>query len=205
MSIVETITVTRSSSSVIFYRDAESPYLMAFSESLATAIPLGNITTTVSLSDDQLVQTMVITFLDFATWAQYQSLRNIHYQAELITYSNENSLISSRTMTGIDQAFGVTTTYTFPQGTAPDSILPDNGEININNPYGAYIGLGELIELNGFNIGKLTSLTTTGQNIVASHAYDNGEDYSAHRWNDLPISRTLNQMGITKTTVFNPV
>lgn len=184
MAIVETKSVTRPNTSVVFFNETNAPTRLAVKAATESYIADGKYTIAKNVSGDGLTQTTVTTYDSLATFSEIDSILGIDLDAAYTVYAQANSLTHGTpqySLTGIDAPFTCTTTYIYGANTG--SLYP-NFESFIN-----------VIEASN----ALISFTNTGTQLIAVHQYDNSADFSANHWQDFTYVSSLNTAGVTRT------
>jgi hypothetical protein len=208
MPITKTSKTTRTDTTVPFYteagraafiaRSSEFPAYQAMRTITNTLIeaPHGNGTLTreETVSEDGLTQTRVFTYADLATLSIAESAYTIAGAVEFQNYRIANGFVvqNSTTLTpeqradilkleGIDQAYKVTTTYTFQSSTD------------------AYIDTFVAGVENYDHFNKLSDLIIDGANVIVVHQYLNSADQTAHPFLDMFFIPQLHEKGVTRT------
>jgi hypothetical protein len=197
MAIVETIVLTRPNTAVDFYSDTESSFLIDWRASMQSLRDSGKFTTVKTLSDDELVQTIVSTFTDFATWAEVLNSYSVAYDYNRSQYASVNGIKANKTITGLDAAFTKTVVYMFPDGMSVNNPLTSSHSAIYTSPYGNTINLSDMIEIFGMmNTGVLQSLTSSDTTVTAVFACEAG---AGNKWSDWGFLDALVALGVTRT------
>jgi hypothetical protein len=178
-------TSTRPDTTVDFYHNQSSPKMVATAAAIQVLEDAGSITRSRVTSDDNLTTTNTVTCADLATLnAYYNIIADVELGLEYITFANANQNIKvTRSLTGIDSAFTMTTTYTLGEDKNADvfasiiSSIPHVGDIQIN----------------------------PGNIVVVKNNYSNSAEWSAGHYNDAPFSKGLVEGDkiVSKTTEFS--
>lgn len=203
MAIVETIVLTRPNTAVDFYSNTESMLLASWRASVQSLRDSGKFTTVKTLSDDELVQTMVNTYEDFTAWAEVKGTYTVAYDYERLQYASTNSITSTVNLVGLDAPFTGTTVYTFPSGTAVNSPLISSNERVYTSPYGSIVNLLDIVELRSVvDSGILQSLTSSDTTVTVVHSYADQDTYKNSKWSDQGFLDALVELGVTRTVAY---
>lgn len=193
MAIVDIKKALRPNTSVEFFSSTEvkpdgshSPDHSGKPAAMAL-INSGKVGVEFSLSDDQLVQTQILTFQDLETYSQFDTAVGIELDSLFITFVEETNLpvLNNNTTprpfvnTGIDQPFTATYVYTFQANDPTMGIFASS------------VGLDSTLNV------------TVGDNTVTVvKQYANSADFSDNIFNDLRYVRQLNEKGVTRTITY---
>ena len=184
MAIVETKTITRPNTNVPFQGDSGQPEVTA---SIARGAPFhtsGNVVATNNLSGDGLNLSIVRTFDTLSTWSQWETLTiTTALDKEIDLYQTTNGIGAFKySLSGIDQPFTCTTTYTFP-----------------SSGLASHDALSRLISNQSSSNTKLTNVTVLDTSIVCVHTYTDSTDFTTNYWNDYGYCSDLATDGVTRT------
>jgi len=187
MAITQTFVFTRPNTTVDFHYRANTPEMTAASAVKQQYIDSGKMTTTTTVSDDELTLTLVSTSPDLEALGIRDTLVSLAIDAEFNNYiTTHEHVVTSYTLTGIDAPFTCTTTYTFPTaGLDVHDILLTNIS---NDPRAAAKILGNPIISD-------TSMSVT-------HKYDNAADYTANFFTEFHLANELHAAGVTRTITY---
>lgn len=199
MAIVETKIVSRPNASILFFNQTDNAVLAQVREITGPFTQVGERTEKYfkrtnadgshivedSYSDDLLTQTQKVTFDSLASWTRSDTATTIALDNEYFTYAEANGLTHSSgqySLTGIDNAFSCTTTYTY--------------DANIDDSF--FNIFTSSLEVSD----KLTSFTNTGTQLIAVHSYTNAADFTENHWRDNSFISFLYDLGVTRTTSY---
>ena len=183
MAIVETKTTVRPNANIAFHRYSGEPAMTSLIEAFAPFYTAGNIVANNDVSGDGLTLSMVRTIDSLETWSTYNSLIGIALNQEHYFYtSNRGISTGPYSLTGIDQPFTCTTTYTFPSA----------GLISHDD-------LSARISSQTPSNTKLSSVTVHDTSIVCIHTYNDSSDYTTNHWSDYMLTPELQADGVTRT------
>jgi len=191
MSIVRTRTYARPDTTVPFHRDSGLTQITALQSGLQTLINAGTFSSTPVVSDDGLTLTHTQTLQDLAALGALDTVVGIALDAEYFTYITEHghAMVGHPVITGIDSAFTVNTTYTFPTaGTASHDSLS------------ALVSTYATLKSD-----YIVSNTVADTVITVVAKFNNGDDYVANRFNDFSIVTELNTDGATRAITYAAV
>ena len=184
MAIVETYTYSRANTSVDFPYDAlASQFDAEVKPSIQSYIDSGAYTRTSPLSDDGLKQSKIETYADVATYSAVRNAidGNSAYKKAFIAKTAENNIsFVSSAMTGIDQAFTITTTYTTHENFDKTNLI-------------------QYLYQGGFRKPESTRPLEDGYGTVVVHKYENAADYNSNKFMDSTILGGLLTDGVIKT------
>jgi hypothetical protein len=180
MAIIETKISTRASTDIEFYSDSGLPAVQA---ALAGVAGTSFVRT---ISSDQLVETVTTTHADLTAFSATDTNRSLALDAEFVTYMNENSFVTEHakyTLTGIDQPFANTITYTLPAGSAAS--------------------LSEAIVAAVETKSNLVSVEVHETSVVATLRFDDAEDFTTNFFNDLKHANEWHSAGVTRAISYS--
>ena len=182
MAITRYYVETRPNTSVAFPTENSALTHMASVNSLIQAcVAAGNLTYTVDVSSDGLTQTRSrsVGSLDIFNSVE-QMLRSFDVVKEVQLYNQTNGLTGTGNLTGIDQPFTVTTTYT------------------LSNT----VGISSLADIVAAGVRRsLTNISVGTDTITTVHNFANCEEFNA---NMLSASTEVNMFtgAVIKTQAF---
>jgi hypothetical protein len=184
MPIISSVSWTIPNDSVQFHYNSELPYATQTRELDSAFTAAGNANIFVAMSDSNLTMTITSTFSDLNSLntrnAAGASSGNVNLDSEFMNFvANTGQKLISRSVTGIDVPFTVTTTYSFATGANTDSLVT---ALNSTAPL-------------------LTNLTVGTSSIVATHQYANTTQYSISRWNDYPLTNELVSSNVSEKSI----
>ena len=170
--------------SVQFHYNSGLPYATQVKELDTAFTAAGNANIFVSTSNSNLTMTVTSTFPDINSLnnrnAAGASAGNLNLDSEFMNFvANTGQTLISRSVTGIDVPFTVTTTYNFATGTNTDSLV---NALNGSAPF-------------------LTNLTVGTSSIVAIHQYANTTQYTTSRWNDYALTSELVSSNVSEKSI----
>ena len=181
MSITFTSTQVRTDASAQYYGpDTGLPVVTNIRRLIAEA----GITTTKTLSEDQLTQTVVdICETNEQVVVFLNCVLDIDMRKELEDYQASKSagMKNRRTISGVGAPFTITTTYTFPEGTDITSLA---------NQVALHDGL------------YATNVQILVDSVICTHTYPNENAFNTNRWSDVNIYTDLVGKNITKSHTF---
>jgi len=205
MSIIKTTRSIRPDISVPFFRDAAIavkgsgtyPAFDTINGILLAIIESGKATHTSTLSDDQLTETRVWTYDDIDTLSAAETAISLAAAIEFQTYRLANNFeitpfttpeqrALAWSISGINQPYRVTTTYTFPEG---ESYID------------TFVSSVEAYE----HYGKIHDLYINGNDVVLIHQYLNSEDQTTNPYLDMFYAAQLNAKNVTRTIKYELV
>lgn len=194
MIITESKIVTRPNTSKPFFNEiAPMPAPMAaVSDAIRPFVENGSVSAMVStLSADGLVQTNTRTFSSLEIYSQVDTLFSIALEHALGQYYDGEEFVltsgNQYTQSGINQPFTCTTTYTYPT--------------NIVELYPLFNSFVSIIEYSD----KLTAFSNTGTQLIATHTYDDSEDFTENHWYDYTYIGALFAGQVTRTIAYATV
>jgi hypothetical protein len=117
MAIIETRVYTRPSNSVPFYHETNTAIYQAHLSRVADLKTSGALAVSNTIVDNTL--TVTLTFDSLETMSQNDTSVNVEYDNECVSYMTNNGITMEQySITGIDQPFTMTCTYTSPDGSA---------------------------------------------------------------------------------------
>jgi len=148
----------------------------------------GGITSTITLSEDQLTQTIATTIPDLTTWSTYDTALGIDLDAQYSDYIMENNFtLLNQTTTpkayvneGIDSAFSQTTTYTFTPG---DPVMT--------------------IFASAIALDTSINVTVGSRTVTVVKNYANSEDFTTNSYFDYRYVTQLQKQGVTRTIQYS--
>lgn len=173
MVITEIKVVPRASTSTPFYNQiVPVPEILAgVSVQTRAMVEAGEISSLVSvISEDGLFQTNTRSFYSLEAYSKVDSLFGIQLEHALMEASEGTDGMVTREQqykqTGIDVPFACTTTYTYPE--------------NVLELYPLFNSFVNIVEYSD----KLEEFVNTGTQLIATHHYDNSEDFTKNHWYD---------------------
>jgi hypothetical protein len=200
MTITETRFQHRPTTDVPFFNSSLNlPVLTAWISSLQPYLTAGTVTKNVTVSSDGLDQTSVFTYDSLETFSAVDTLRSIEESNEYVNYTRTNGLIEldstqldnrrqTYQLTGIDQPFTVTTTYTFPP-VNPEQYSPTQIVAVFSNA----------LETFATGLDKKKNIILDEDVVTIIHQYDNASDFTDNCYNDLFFVPQLATAGATRT------
>jgi hypothetical protein len=202
MPIVETKIAVRPNITIPFFSQTDLPSVVAVREAFGTITWIvdtelyqkgvyhdGAHIIERFYSEDLLTQTSKVTFDSLETWSTVDTAVGIELDKDYVIYTRENEFIAPTsgqyTLTGIDVPFTCTTTYNYDSDTVTKYPLFNDGFINV-------------IESSD----KLTAFTNTGTQLIATHTYDNADDFTENCWRDISFVTSLYEGGVTRTIAY---
>jgi hypothetical protein len=164
MALVETKTYTRPNTSIPFWLDVDSQDRTTILNELAPYHASGNLTIETTNSEDGLTQTSIRNIDSLETYSNFLNLLTVEYTNKCINYQNINGMsmaASGVSLTGISNAFTVTTTINFPN---------DNSSTQANL----------VSSLSGLPSEQLANLIVTNNSVVATFQFTNSDDYNVN-------------------------
>lgn len=200
MTIIETRFQRRSDASIPFFSEETNlPIFTAWQGSIQSYITDGKASATNTTSEDGLTHTRVFTYDSLETFSAIDTLRSIEVNNEYLNYTKSNSLIeldytqlenrrNTYQLSGIDQAFKVTTTYTFP---AQDPSTYSQSSI--------MLVFSNALEHFADGLSKKIDTIIDETTITVIHQYNNAADFTDNCYNDLFFVPQLHEAGATRT------
>jgi hypothetical protein len=203
MAIVETKKSIRPNTGVAFFNQSNNPAFIAARAQMGTfTIDVDtptyskrtnqdeSIIAELTISDNGLMQTMVVTFANLETYSLAETALGIELDHAYQQYVDDSSIATALngtnqyTQTGITQPFTCTTTYAY--------------NANINSTYPLFESFITVIE----NSDKLVSFVNSGSTITAVHQYLNSEDFTETHWDDYKFIGALYTGGVTRSVAY---
>ena len=206
MTITETRFQRRADTSVPFFsEDTNLPIFTTWQNSIQPYITAGKASATNITSDDGLTHTRTFTYDSLETFGEIDTLRSIEVNNEYLNYTKSNSLIeldytqlenrrNTYQLSGIDQAFKVTTTYTFP---AQDPATYGSTSI--------MLVFANALEHFADGLSKKIDTILDETTITVVHQYNNASDFTDYCYNDLFFVPQLHEAGATRTIKYELV
>jgi hypothetical protein len=157
MTISITQTVLRSDASIPFFRDAPAHTIAANVTAQCDSYHSNSsVTSTITLSSDNLTSTQVLTFADLPTMSGYLTDVNLWLNNQYNLYGNASSF--GYTLSGITNPFTCTVTFQFPS--SQTALIED-----LQNTL-----------TTGFAPGNIT---TTDTSLTISNTFTNSDEFNA--------------------------
>lgn len=188
MAITETKIYTRPNTTVAFFSESSSlPANVTASNSEFKSN--SSYTSTATLSEDQLTQTIVSTYADLSVYSAIDTNLNVYLDSEYTEYTTTNSFVKiarpdQYVQSGISQPFSCTTTWTFPEACAAMDTLS-----------GWVTGQNETYP-------KLSNLHVVGTTITAIHNYTDSADFTLNHFSEFQFATELAAAGAVRTVEY---
>lgn len=173
MVITEIKLVPRFDISTPFYNEQDPlpEVFVAVSNQTRQMVEAGLISpVTSTVSADGHMQTNTRSFYSLEAYSTVDSLFGIDVEHSFMIHAGDATELFGEqrqyTQTGIDQPFSCTTTYAYPE--------------NVLELYPLFNSFINVIEYSN----KLEDFANTGSALIATHHYENSEDFSVNHWYD---------------------
>ena len=183
MTILYTLTSTRPNTGHPFHSKDSSglPCVTTYQNAIDNLVSANAMTQDVTLSDDQLTRTVVLTFKDLTVFTQYYNLlTDFELGKEFANNIKADGYRHARSLDTIDTPFTATVTYTFPAGSAVDPSLI------FDMTYGGY-----------------STVNTTENSIVFTYSIENGIKFDKTIIDDPDVRAPLIANNISRNYVFS--
>jgi hypothetical protein len=194
MAITETKIDIRKNTDTPFFANTANPTLSTTKSHCQPFLDAGTMTSTITLSDDQLTRTMVLTYRDLDIYSQCDSGMGIDLDYAYVNYVFNNSAFAQITefpdgttpyaQSGIDSPFTATLSYSFPTGGS-----------DAHNHLISTISAAS----------HLTNLAIGDQTVTGTFTFANSADFNQHYFKDLLLIAELNAAGATRTIQYASV